>query len=109
MKRDVQPAAYDANGNKVSEALPSYTPAGGSTPNAGTTVWKYDNDGNQTDEISPSGKTTSYLYDQMGNVAQITAPDGTKNHAVYDTNGEQLSATFPASRSRTVSQGRPGC
>ncbi len=92
----VTTTAYDANGNKVSEALPSYTPAGASTPNAGTTVWKYDSEGNRTDEISPSGKTTSYLYDQMGNLAQITAPDGTKTHALYDTNGEQLSATDAA-------------
>ncbi|QIY96386.2 LamG-like jellyroll fold domain-containing protein [Streptomyces sp. S1D4-11] len=92
----VTTTAYDANGNKVSEALPSYTPAGASSPNAGTTVWKYDSEGNQTDEISPSGKTTSYLYDQMGNLAQITAPDGTKTHALYDTDGEQLSATDAA-------------
>ncbi|MER5474053.1 LamG-like jellyroll fold domain-containing protein [Streptomyces sp. NPDC002685] len=89
----VTTTVYDANGNKVSETLPAYTPAGASSPNAGTTVWKYDSEGNQTDEISPSGKTTSSLYDQMGNLAQITGPDGTKTHATYDTAGDQLSAT----------------
>ncbi|MGW0575453.1 LamG-like jellyroll fold domain-containing protein [Streptomyces sp. NPDC002920] len=89
----VTKTVYDAEGNKVSETLPSYTPAGASTPNAGATVWTYDSEGDQTSVTSPGGRTTSYLYDQMGDVAQITDPDGTKTHAVYDTNGDQLSAT----------------
>ncbi|MFE9442430.1 LamG-like jellyroll fold domain-containing protein [Streptomyces sp. NPDC006602] len=89
----VTTTAYDADGNKVSEALPSYTPAGASSPDAGTTVWTYDSEGNQTSETSPGGRTTSYLYDQMGDLAQTTAPDGTKTHATYDTAGDQLSAT----------------
>ncbi|MGW2516580.1 LamG-like jellyroll fold domain-containing protein [Streptomyces sp. NPDC001617] len=85
--------AYDADGNKVSETLPSYTPAGASSPNAGTTVWTYDSEGNQTSATTPGGKTTSYLYDQIGDLAQITEPDGTKTHATYDTNGNQRTAT----------------
>ncbi|MER7309884.1 Teneurin-1 [Streptomyces griseoluteus] len=89
----VTTTVYDAEGNKVSETLPPYTPAGGSQPNAGTTVWTYDSEGNQTSVTTPGGKTTSYLYDQLGDVAQVTAPDLTKTHAVYDANGEQLSAT----------------
>ncbi|WKX09791.1 LamG-like jellyroll fold domain-containing protein [Streptomyces sp. NL15-2K] len=88
----VTTTAYDADGDKVSETLPSYTPAGASSPNAGTTVWTYDSEGNQTSETSPGGRTTSYLYDQTGNLAQITAPDGSKTHATYDTAGDQLSA-----------------
>ncbi|WP_406170089.1 LamG-like jellyroll fold domain-containing protein [Streptomyces sp. NBC_00996] len=89
----VTSTAYDADGNKVSETLPSYTPAGASQPNAGTTVWTYDSEGNQTSVVSPGNKTTSYLYDQMGDLAQITAPDGSTTHATYDTAGDQLSAT----------------
>ncbi|WP_308314609.1 LamG-like jellyroll fold domain-containing protein [Streptomyces gilvus] len=89
----VTTTAYDADGNKVSETLPSYTPAGASNPNAGTTVWTYDSEGNQTSETTPGGKTTSYLYDQLGDLAQTTAPDGTKTHAVYDANGEERSVT----------------
>ncbi|WP_189934545.1 LamG-like jellyroll fold domain-containing protein [Streptomyces aurantiogriseus] len=89
----VTTTVYDAEGDKVSETLPSYTPAGASTPNAGTTVWTYDSEGDQTSVTTPGGKTTSYLYDQMGDLAQITEPDGTKTHALYDKNGEQLSAT----------------
>lgn len=89
----VTTTAYDADGDKVAETLPSYTPAGASSPNAGTTVWTYDSEGNQTSETSPGGRTTSYLYDQTGDLAQITAPDGTKTHATYDTAGDQLSAT----------------
>ncbi|MFC3572807.1 LamG-like jellyroll fold domain-containing protein [Streptomyces yaanensis] len=87
--------AYDAEGNKVSETLPSYTPAGASQANAGTTVWTYDSEGNQTSVTTPGGKTTSYLYDQMGDLAQTTAPDGTKTHATYDTAGDRLTATDP--------------
>lgn len=89
----VTTTAYDADGNMVSQTLPSYTPAGASSPNAGTTVWTYDSEGNQTAETSPGGRTTSYLYDQIGDLAQTTAPDGTKTHATYDTAGDQLSAT----------------
>ncbi|MFD4602086.1 LamG-like jellyroll fold domain-containing protein [Streptomyces sp. NPDC058464] len=85
--------AYDANGDKVSETLPTYTPAGAASPNAGTTVWTYDSQGNQTSVTTPGGKTTSYLYDQMGDLAQITEPDTTKTHATYDTAGDQLTST----------------
>ncbi|MDF3301636.1 LamG-like jellyroll fold domain-containing protein [Streptomyces tropicalis] len=91
----VTSTVYDAEGNKVSETLPPYTPSGASSPNAGTTVFTYDSEGNQTAVTSPGGRTTSYLYDQMGNVAQTTAPDGSTTHATYDTDGEQLSATDP--------------
>ncbi|MET7380234.1 LamG-like jellyroll fold domain-containing protein [Streptomyces sp. NPDC005526] len=91
----VTTTVYDAEGNKVSETLPPYTPSGASSANAGTTVYTYDSEGNQTSVTSPGGKTTSYLYDQMGNLAQTTAPDGTKTHATYDADGEQLSATDP--------------
>ncbi|WP_316743236.1 LamG-like jellyroll fold domain-containing protein [Streptomyces sp. MK7] len=89
----VTTTAYDADGNRVSETLPPYTPAGASSPNAGTTVWTYDSEGNQTSVTTPGGRTTSYLYDQMGNLAQVTEPDGTKTHVTYDADGEQLSAT----------------
>ncbi|MER6978251.1 LamG-like jellyroll fold domain-containing protein, partial [Streptomyces carpinensis] len=91
----VSTTAYDAEGNKASETLPPYTPAGASTPNAGTTVYTYDSEGDQTSVTTPGGKTTSYLYDQLGNLAQTTAADGTKTHATYDPNGEQLSMTDP--------------
>jgi YD repeat-containing protein len=90
---NVTSTAYDANGNKVSETLPSYTPAGASVPNAGTTVWEYDSEGNQTSVTTPGGRTTRYLYDQMGNLSQVTDPDDTTTHATYDAAGDQLSAT----------------
>ncbi len=84
---------YDANGNKVSQTLPPYTPAGTTTPLTATSFWTYDSDGNQIAATTPSGRTTSYLYDQLGDVAQVTGADGVKTHAVYDTNGEKLSVT----------------
>lgn len=84
---------YDANGNKVSETQPPYTPAGSSTPLTATSTWTYDSDGNQLTSTAPGGQTTGYLYDQLGDVAQITEPDGTTLHSTYDTNGEKLSST----------------
>ncbi|MFD7540923.1 LamG-like jellyroll fold domain-containing protein [Streptomyces sp. NPDC059819] len=84
---------YDANGNKVSQTEPPYTPAGSSTPVTATSTWTYDSDGNQLTSTAPGGETTSFLYDQLGDVAQITEPDGTTLHSTYDTNGEKLSST----------------
>ncbi|MDJ0344659.1 RHS repeat-associated core domain-containing protein [Streptomyces sp. H10-C2] len=84
---------YDANGNKVSQTLPPYTPAGTTTPLTATSVWTYDSDGNQTAATTPGGRTTSYTYDQLGDVAQVTGADGVKTHALYDSNGEKLSVT----------------
>ncbi|MFJ1653392.1 LamG-like jellyroll fold domain-containing protein [Streptomyces sp. NPDC088337] len=91
----VTTTAYDADGNKVSETLPPYTPEGASSPTEGTTVYTYDSEGNQTSVTSPGGRTTKYLYDQLGNLARATAPDGTTTHSTYDPNGERLSATDP--------------
>ncbi|MFD8915083.1 LamG-like jellyroll fold domain-containing protein [Streptomyces sp. NPDC059575] len=90
---NVTNTAYDADGNKVSETLPSYTPDGASEPIAGTAVWEYDSEGNQTSVTTPGGKTTRYLYDQMGDLAQVTDPDGSITHATYDAAGDELSAT----------------
>ncbi|MFE7752624.1 LamG-like jellyroll fold domain-containing protein [Streptomyces sp. NPDC057428] len=89
----VSTTAYDANGQKVSETLPPYTPTGATSPLAGTTVWTYDSEGNQKSLTTPGGRTTSYLYDQAGDLAQITTPDGKKTHATYDPAGEQLTAS----------------
>ncbi|MFC1438200.1 LamG-like jellyroll fold domain-containing protein [Streptacidiphilus sp. N1-10] len=85
--------AYDANGQKVSETLPSYTPPGSSTPITATSTWTYDADGNVVGTAQPDGETTSTSYDQIGDAAQVTAADGSKTHAVYDTNGELVSQT----------------
>ncbi|MFI1175166.1 LamG-like jellyroll fold domain-containing protein [Streptomyces melanogenes] len=90
---DVTTTAYDANGNKVMETLPSYTPAGSGTPVTAPATWTYDSEGNQTSSTSPGGRTTSYLYDQLGRVAQVTRPDGATVHTTYDNAGEPLSVT----------------
>lgn len=84
---------YDPNGNKVSETLPPYTPAGSSTPLTATSSWEYDSDGNQVSSTTPKNETTHTLFDQLGDVAQTTAADGSVTHATYDANGEQLSIT----------------
>ncbi|MEU7059926.1 LamG-like jellyroll fold domain-containing protein [Streptomyces sp. NPDC046197] len=85
--------AYDANGNKVSETQPNYTPPGSQTPITATSTWAYDSDGNVTSETKPDGEQYQYLYDQMGDVAQVTDPNGAKTHSTYDTAGDPLSVT----------------
>lgn len=89
----VSTTAYDANGQKVSETLPPYTPSGATSALPGTSVWSYDSEGNQTAVTTPGGRTTRYLFDQTGDLAQITYPDGSRTHATYDTAGDQLSAS----------------
>ncbi|SCD50642.1 intein C-terminal splicing region [Streptomyces sp. TverLS-915] len=89
----VTTTAYDANGQKVSETLPPYTPDGESSALPGTTVYTYDSEGNQTSVTTPAGRTTSYAYDRSGNLTRTTLPDGSSQHATYDAAGDALSAT----------------
>ncbi|NED84351.1 hypothetical protein G3I76_30185, partial [Streptomyces sp. SID11233] len=70
----VTTTAYDANGQKVSETLPPYTPDGESSALPGTTVYTYDSEGNQTSVTTPGGRTTSYAYDRSGNLTRTTLP-----------------------------------
>ncbi|MFC3572429.1 LamG-like jellyroll fold domain-containing protein [Streptomyces yaanensis] len=89
---NVTSTAYDADGSKVSETGPSYTPPGGSaiTP---TTVWAYDSSGAVASQRLPDGEQSTFLYDQMGNLARTTRPDTSTIHTTYDTEGETLSVT----------------
>jgi RHS repeat-associated protein len=87
--------AYDADGQKVSETEPGYTPPGSSTATYPTTVWTYDALGDVTSVAEPDGQTTSTLYDQLGDVAQVTDPDNGTTDYTYDTNGDKLSTTDP--------------
>jgi YD repeat-containing protein len=88
--------AYDADGRKSGQTLPSYTPPGSSTAitNA-TTTWKYDGDGNVSQVTDPLTYTTKYLYDQLGDLAQATDPNTGTTHTLYDANGQALSTTDP--------------
>ncbi|MBY8885843.1 DUF3990 domain-containing protein [Streptomyces sp. PTM05] len=93
---NVTTTAYDADGRKASQTLPSYTPPGSSTAIAdATTSWTYDGDGNVTKSTDPLQNSTSYLYDQLGDTAQTTDPSGGVTHTVYDANGEALAVTDP--------------
>ncbi|MFE2374174.1 LamG-like jellyroll fold domain-containing protein [Streptomyces sp. NPDC059398] len=107
---NVTTTAYDANGNKVSETLPPYTPPGASEPVADTSAWTYDSDGNQLTQSTPGGRTTRSLYDQLGNVVQVTDADGKNTQASYDTAGDQLTSTDPTGASTQATYdylGRP--
>jgi RHS repeat-associated protein len=84
---------YDAEGNRVSQTLPNYTPPGSSTPITATTVWAYDKEGQLLSEQDPLGHSTAYTYDQLGDVATQTAADGGLTHQTYDLIGEPLTVT----------------
>lgn len=92
---NITTTVYDANGNRVSQTLPPYTPPGSSTPITASTVWTYDKTGNLTSESDALNNTTHYTYDQVGDRATVTTPDGGVTHYVYDDNGERLSTTDP--------------
>ncbi|WP_329576548.1 LamG domain-containing protein [Kitasatospora sp. NBC_01250] len=85
--------AYDADGQKVSQTLPNYTPPGATSPVGGQSSWTYDAEGNVLSTTRPGGETTQVQYTQLGDVAQVTAADNSTVHSVYDTNGEKLSVT----------------
>ncbi|MFG3048314.1 LamG-like jellyroll fold domain-containing protein [Streptomyces sp. NPDC048241] len=89
---NVTTTAYDADGSKVLETGPAYTPPGGSpvTPN---TVWTYDTSGAVSSQTLPDGEQTSFTYDQLGHPALETRPDSSTVHTTYDTEGETLSVT----------------
>ncbi|MEV4442187.1 LamG-like jellyroll fold domain-containing protein [Streptomyces sp. NPDC049577] len=89
--------AYDAEGRKTAETLPSYTAPGAGSPITGaTTNWTYDALGNVTLVTDPLQHTTGYAYDQLGDVVQITDANKGVTRSVYDANGDALSVTSPS-------------
>ncbi|HEV3380095.1 MAG TPA: LamG-like jellyroll fold domain-containing protein [Trebonia sp.] len=86
---------YDADGQQVSEAMPSYTPPGSSSPITATETETYDGDGQVMSQTDALGNKTTYAYDQLGDETSETAPNGSVTSYTYDDDGEQLSATGP--------------
>src|SRR5262249_20041748 len=84
---------YDAAGNRVrtilngvttdytTNALNEYTAAG-------TTTYKYDGDGNHSEEDGPGG-TRRYTYDARNRLVQVVTPDGTWQYE-YDAFGNRI-------------------
>ena len=52
---------------------------------AGTTVFAYDLNGNQTTKSEPGGDVTSFTWDARDRLTDIGLPGGTANHFGYDT------------------------
>ena len=107
--------AYDADGNKVSETLPSYTAPDASSPTASTATYTYNGDDQLVSEADPiavasaaasgdstptAGEVTSYSYDNAGDktveaVDDLTAGVTATTTNVYDADGEQTQTTDP--------------
>jgi large repetitive protein len=107
---DITSYAYDADGEKTGETLPSYTPPDGTGTVTPTDAWTYTPQGQvetatvqQGTAASPVDSTTSYAYDQLGDQVQQTNPDinewGTMtpgvSTATYNLAGQSLSTTDP--------------
>ena len=86
---------YDADGRPVSQALPPYTPPGGTGPVSGTTVTTYNTLGQVTAQTDPLGNVTRYAYDQLGHRTGQTDPGDGVTSTSYDADGEALSVTGP--------------
>jgi len=109
---------YDAEGNKTSVTLPTYTAPGASAPTASTTTYQYDADGELTTQTDPiavassnaNGEQVTDTYTMLGTVASQTSTDlaaGTSATTTYtyDADGDRLSTNTPISSSRSVTTG----
>ncbi|HEY7814119.1 MAG TPA: LamG-like jellyroll fold domain-containing protein, partial [Nakamurella sp.] len=92
---------YDADGRVVSQALPAYTPPGGSSPVSGTSVTAYNTLGQVTASTDPLGNAAHYAYDQLGHRTSQTNPDNGVTTTSYDADGEALSVTGPTGAQAT--------
>lgn len=108
-------AAYDAEGNKTSVTLPSYTAPGASSPTTSTTTYQYDADGELKTEYDPiavasggtAGQQTTYTYTMLGGVATQTNTDLADNTAAqtgytYYADGSAHTTTTPISAGRSA-------
>jgi len=85
----------------VSQALPPYTPPGGSGPVSGTAVTAYNTLGQVTSQTDPLGNVTRYAYDQLGRRTSQTDPNNGVTSTSYDADGEALSQTGPTGAQAT--------
>lgn len=92
---NVTTTVYDADGNKVSQTRPDYTPPGSLFPITATTVWNYDKRNQVTSVVDPLQHTTSYVRDQLGDLVRTTDPNGGQTDGTYDDNGDLLTKTDP--------------
>jgi RHS repeat-associated protein len=94
--------SYDPDGRPVSQALPSYTQPGGSSPVNGTSTTAYNALGQVITRTDPDGNATHYAYDQIGDQVSQTNSDGGVTTTSYDADGEVLSQTGPTGAQATA-------
>jgi len=92
---NVSAAAYDGDGQPISDTSPSYTPPGATAPINGTTTATYNSLGKVTSQTDPLGNVTRFSYDQLGDLASQTDPDGGVWTYTYDPAGQQTGVTSP--------------
>ena len=87
---------YDAVGNRLelvqSRRTINYTyDKANRLLHAGTTIYTWDNNGNQTQKRS--GGITDYTYDHLNRLSSIVLPDGTTKRFAYYPDGRRLSTS----------------
>jgi RHS repeat-associated protein len=66
-----------------------------------TTVFGYDNDGNQTTVNAPLARNSTSFYDELSRLKQITDPNSGNTLFGYDANDNLISVTDPRTLSTT--------
>lgn len=85
--------AFNPDGQKTSETLPSYVTTNTSTLGlAGTTItpsetWTYNNIGAPATHTDPDGNTTTYITDQLGRTTETTSASNATNPAAVSQTG----------------------
>jgi len=83
---------YDAQGNKLSEAVTDTLVSPSTTK---TRSWTYNPQGLAATETAPNGGVTSYTYDTSGNVLTVVRPLSHVTSYTYDSANRVLSQTAP--------------
>jgi RHS repeat-associated protein len=83
---------YDAQGNKLSEAVTDTLVSPSTTK---TRSWTYNPQGLVATETAPNGGVTSYTYDASGNVLTVVRPLSHVTSYTYDSANRVLSQTAP--------------
>ena len=64
-------------------------------PNGGRTLYRYDTQGNLTEEIDALGNGSQWSYDAWGRCRTYQDPVGATTHYTYNTRGDLISVRWP--------------
>ncbi len=78
------------------------------TPNATTSSFTYDSQGNTASETNGADHTTDYSYDAEGNKTSETNPLGDKTEWKYDSHHDVIAQTTPRGETTTIRRDEHG-